>query len=85
MTSAASPRPSPPLRGGEGEAKFLARLLACKVRDKMNYRLGEVETITGFSQASLLKIKNAGGLKPWRPAGYNWDCYPREQVKALLG
>ena len=67
------------------ETRFRARLSASHVRDKMNYRLGEVATLTGFSPAALLKMKDAGGLKPWRPAGYNWDCYPREQVKALLG
>ena len=67
------------------EARFAARLKACGCRDKMNYRLGEVATVSGFSPAALLKMKDAGQLKPWRPAGYNWDCYPREQVKALLG
>lgn len=66
------------------EARFLARLRACGVRDKMNYRLGEVATISGFSPAALGKMKDAGQLHPWRPAGYNWDCYRREEVKALL-
>ena len=66
------------------EARFISRLRACGVRDKLNYRLGEVQTITGFSQAALLKMKDAGSLRPWRPAGYKWDCYPREQVKSLL-
>ena len=67
------------------EKRFIGRLKACRITDKMNYRLGEVTVITGFSQEALLKIRNAGGLKPWRPAGYHWDCYPREQVKTLLG
>lgn len=66
------------------ETRFVARLRACGVRDKLNYRLGEVQTITGFSAKALLKMKDAGALRPWRPAGYNWDCYPREQVKGLI-
>jgi len=66
------------------EERFAARLKACRMADKLNYRLGEVEIITGFNREALLKMKEAGSLKPWRPAGYGWDCYPREQVKALL-
>jgi len=66
------------------EQRFAARLKACGVRDKLNYRLGEVETITQFSREALLKMKRAGCLNPWRPAGYNWDCYRRDEVKGLL-
>lgn len=73
---------APPLDAAE--RRFTNRLRACGVRDKLNYRLGEVQTITGFSAKALLKMKDAGALRPWRPAGYNWDCYPREQVKSLV-
>jgi hypothetical protein len=73
-----------PLTGQGAEARFRARLQTCGVRDKMNYRLGEVETISGFSKPALLKMKDAGQLNPWRPAGYGWDCYRREEVVALL-
>ena len=49
----------------------------------MFYRLGELVTITGFDVRILLKMRDAGSLKPRQIPGYQWDCYPREQVVAL--
>ena len=61
---------------------FRTALERCGVRDKMNFRLGEVVALSGMTKNAILKMKES--LNAWRPPNYNWDCYPREQVKELL-
>jgi len=53
------------------------------IPDKLYFRLGEVVGLTGFSKRAILKLKEAGTLKPVRLRGYGWECYPREQVVKL--